>query len=46
MIGRSQTSTSGLGSSEVYGCRREPLPPARITAVMSDPAAIHLPVAL
>ena len=36
-IGRSPTGTSGLGRTVVYGLRRVPLPPARITARMSLP---------
>src|SRR5688572_18367990 len=36
-IGRSATGTSGFGSTAVYGRRRVPSPPARITALIRSP---------
>src|SRR3954452_16620182 len=49
-IARSPTGSSGFGSTVVYGSRREPRPPARMTArstgkaailVVDDPAGCH-----
>src|SRR5215218_7001702 len=42
-MGRSAIGTRGFGSTAVYGRRRVPLPPARITALIGSPGVAAAP---